>query len=96
MLLQIFAHIADAEPIDLQLGLDMLEIMKDVIRVVPSRKCLDFLLSACAKAKDLDHSLFIWKEYEAAGYPYNTMNYLKYLTLVLVYNALNFGIIGQT
>ncbi|XP_065862261.1 pentatricopeptide repeat-containing protein At4g04790, mitochondrial-like isoform X2 [Euphorbia lathyris] len=74
---EIFAHIADSDPTDLEIGLDLLQVMKDDLCVTPSRKSLDFLLSACAKTKDLDCSLFIWKEYEAAGYPYNAMNYLK-------------------
>ncbi|WCJ37205.1 Pentatricopeptide repeat (PPR) superfamily protein [Euphorbia peplus] len=74
---EIFAHIADAEPIDLETGLGLLQVMKDDLCVTPSRKSLDFLLSACAKAKDLDCSLLIWKEYVAAGYPYNALNYLK-------------------
>ncbi|EEF39536.1 pentatricopeptide repeat-containing protein At4g04790, mitochondrial isoform X2 [Ricinus communis] len=74
---EVFSLIAEMEPTDLLIGLDLLQVIKDELCVCPSRKSLDFLLSACAKAKDLTNSLFIWKEYHAAGYPYNVISYLR-------------------
>ncbi|CAL5335766.1 unnamed protein product [Camellia sinensis] len=49
---EVFSKIAEMEPADLQFGLDMLQAIKEEIDVRPSRKSLDFLLSACVSAKD--------------------------------------------
>ncbi|GLT65444.1 hypothetical protein SLA2020_378760 [Shorea laevis] len=72
-----FAIIAEEEPADVQFGVDLLQAIKSDIGISPSRKCLDFILNACVKAKDLQNSLLIWKEYEIAGLPYNIFNFLR-------------------
>ncbi|GLT51456.1 hypothetical protein SLA2020_248650 [Shorea laevis] len=72
-----FAIIAEEEPADGQFGVDLLQAIKSDIGISPSRKCLDFILNACVKAKDLQNSLLIWKEYEIAGLPYNIFNFLR-------------------
>ncbi|CAK7338355.1 unnamed protein product [Dovyalis caffra] len=66
---EVFSLVAETEPPDVQMGMYLLQAIKDELGVSPSRKCLDFLLSACVKAKDLRNSLVIWKEYQAAGLP---------------------------
>lgn len=74
---EVFSHIADMDPADLQFGMNFLEAIKKNLKLHPSRKCLDFLLSACVNAKDLCRSQLVWKEYEAAGLPYNILSYLR-------------------
>lgn len=71
--------IADREPIDLHIGLALLQAMKDELGLTPSRKSLDFLLNACVSAKDLQSSLLIWNEYQAAGLPYNVLTLLRFV-----------------
>ncbi|XVF03983.1 hypothetical protein REPUB_Repub05bG0041200 [Reevesia pubescens] len=79
---EVFSMIAEREPKDLQIGLALLQAMKEELGLTPSRKSLDFLLNACANAKDLQNSLLIWNEYQAAGFPCNV------LTLLRMYQAL--------
>ncbi|XP_021636732.2 pentatricopeptide repeat-containing protein At4g04790, mitochondrial [Hevea brasiliensis] len=74
---EVFSLFAETQPMELHMGLELLQAIKDELCVCPSRKSLDFLLSACGRAKDLHNSLSIWKEYEAAGYPYNVTSYLR-------------------
>ncbi|THG07950.1 hypothetical protein TEA_003794 [Camellia sinensis var. sinensis] len=74
---EVFSKIAEMEPADLQFGLDMLQAIKEEIDVRPSRKSLDFLLSACVSAKDAASSLLIYKEYQTAGLPYNSLTFLR-------------------
>ncbi|CAL5392983.1 unnamed protein product [Camellia sinensis] len=74
---EVFSKIAEMEPADLQFGLDMLQAIKEEIDVRPSRKSLDFLLSACASAKDAASSLLVYKEYQTAGLPYNSLTFLR-------------------
>ncbi|KAL8160189.1 hypothetical protein V2J09_001726 [Rumex salicifolius] len=47
-----FSVIADIEPSDVQFGLDFLQAIKEDLLLEPTRRCLDFLLSACVTAKD--------------------------------------------
>lgn len=61
----------------MQFGLSLLKAVKTELGVRPSRKSLDFLLSACVNAKDTQTSFLIWKEYEKAGLPYNILSYLR-------------------
>lgn len=61
----------------MQFGLDLLEAVKEEVGVRPSRKSLDFLLSACTNAKDTKSSFLIWKEYERAGLPYNVLSFVR-------------------
>ncbi|XP_057473800.1 pentatricopeptide repeat-containing protein At4g04790, mitochondrial-like [Actinidia eriantha] len=74
---EVFCKIAETEPSDLQFGLDLLQAIKEELQVRPSRRSLDFLLSACVSAKDLNSSLLIWKEYHASGLPYNGLTFLR-------------------
>lgn len=74
---QVFCQIAEKDPINLQLGLDLLQAIKKEIGLLPSRQSLDFLLSACVKAKDLQACCLIWKEYKIAGLPYNILSYVR-------------------
>ncbi|KAL5736070.1 hypothetical protein ACOSQ2_030858 [Xanthoceras sorbifolium] len=77
-----FAQIAETEPVDVQIGLDLLQAIKDNFGLPPPRKCLDFLLSACINAKDLKNCHLIWLKYNRAGLPYDMLSYL------LMYQAL--------
>ncbi|WVZ03720.1 hypothetical protein V8G54_024526 [Vigna mungo] len=79
----VFSAIAESEATHLQFGLDLLWAIKDELGLRPSRQCLDFLLSACANAGDLNNARLIWREYEIAGFPYNVLSYLRmYQTLL--------------
>ncbi|KAK1581507.1 hypothetical protein Q3G72_006621 [Acer saccharum] len=73
---EVFAQIAETEPPDVQIGLDLLQAIKDQFGLSPPRRCLDFLLSACINAKSLKNSLLIWIAYENAGLPYDMLSYL--------------------
>ncbi|XP_004244155.1 pentatricopeptide repeat-containing protein At4g04790, mitochondrial isoform X2 [Solanum lycopersicum] len=74
---EVFYQIAEQDPINLQLGLDLLQAIKKDIGLLPSRQSLDFLLSACVNAKDLQACYLIWKEYRIAGLPYNILSYVR-------------------
>ncbi|XP_031283036.1 pentatricopeptide repeat-containing protein At4g04790, mitochondrial-like, partial [Pistacia vera] len=76
-LVEVFSLIAESEPTDLQIGLDLLRIIKNEFDLAPPRKCLDIFLSVCVNAKNLQISRSIWKEYETAGLPYNVFSYLR-------------------
>nr|AFK35368.1 unknown [Lotus japonicus] len=73
----VFSVIASSKSTHLQFGLDLLWAIKDEIGLIPSRQSLDFLLSACANAGDLNNARLIWREYEVAGFPYNVLSYLR-------------------
>lgn len=72
-----FRSIAETEPSDVKLGLDLLSFMKEELGLCPSRKCLDFLQHACVNAKDKQTALLVWQEYQFAELPYNVLNYLR-------------------
>ncbi|GAU46174.1 hypothetical protein TSUD_93610 [Trifolium subterraneum] len=72
-----YAVIAGSESPHLQFGMDLLWAIKDELGLVPSRQCLDFLLSACAQSKDLNNTRLVWREYEVCGYPYNVLSYVR-------------------
>ncbi|KAK2984793.1 hypothetical protein RJ640_004618 [Escallonia rubra] len=74
---EVFCQIAETEPSNVQIGLDLLQAIKEDFGLHPSRKTLDFLLSACVKAKDLQSAFLIWKEYQTAGLPYNVLSFLR-------------------
>ncbi|KAK4420731.1 Pentatricopeptide repeat-containing protein, mitochondrial [Sesamum alatum] len=74
---EVFCLYAEKESTDVQFGLDLLQAVKEELCVQPSRKSLDFLLSACANAKDSKASFVIWKEYETADLPYNVLSYVR-------------------
>ncbi|PNY06985.1 PPR containing plant-like protein [Trifolium pratense] len=72
-----YSVVAGSESTHLQFGMDLLWAIKDELGLVPSRQCLDFLLSACAQSKDLNNTRLVWREYEVCGYPYNVLSYLR-------------------
>ncbi|XP_021758797.1 pentatricopeptide repeat-containing protein At4g21880, mitochondrial-like [Chenopodium quinoa] len=74
---EVFSQIADMESPNLKIGLGLLKAIKEDLKLRPSRKCLDFLLSACVKGKDLLKAHLVWKEYEITGLPYNILSYLR-------------------
>ncbi|KAK8312989.1 hypothetical protein V6Z12_D01G078900 [Gossypium hirsutum] len=74
---EVFSVIAERQPNDLQIGLALLQAMKDELGLTPSRKSLDFLLASCVSAKDLQSSLLIWREYQAAGLRCNILTFLR-------------------
>ncbi|KAJ0239383.1 Double-stranded RNA-binding domain [Hirschfeldia incana] len=74
---KVFNSIAETEPSDVKLGVDLLSFMQEELRLCPSRKGLDFLLHACVNAKDKQTALVVWKEYQFAELPYNVLNYLR-------------------
>ncbi|XP_051135646.1 pentatricopeptide repeat-containing protein At4g21880, mitochondrial-like isoform X2 [Andrographis paniculata] len=73
---EVFCLYAEKEARNMQFGLNLLQAIKEEFGVSPSRKSLDFLLSACVNAKDSDAAFMIWKEYKIAGLPYNVLSYL--------------------
>ncbi|KAL2943866.1 hypothetical protein RDABS01_032213 [Bienertia sinuspersici] len=74
---EVFSNIADMENPNLQIGIGLLQAIKEDLKLHPSRKCLDFLLSACVKGNDLQKAQLVWKEYEIASLPYNILSYLR-------------------
>ncbi|XP_077219866.1 pentatricopeptide repeat-containing protein At4g04790, mitochondrial-like [Tasmannia lanceolata] len=74
---QIFCQIWEIEPTDLEIGLDLLQAVKEEVGLCPSRTSLDFLLSACVGAKDPDSARLIWDEYPKAGLPFNILTSLR-------------------
>ncbi|MBA0606612.1 hypothetical protein Godav_019054 [Gossypium davidsonii] len=74
---EVFSVIAERQPNDLQIGLALLQAMKDELGLTPSRKSLDFLLASCVNANDLQSSLLIWREYQAAGLRCNILTFLR-------------------
>ncbi|KAI3466212.1 hypothetical protein Pfo_022875 [Paulownia fortunei] len=74
---EVFCLFAENEPTDMQFGLNLLQAIKEELGVCPSRKSLDFLLSACVNSKDSKTSFVIWKEYETAGLPYNVLSFVR-------------------
>uniref|UniRef100_A0A0A9CL56 Pentacotripeptide-repeat region of PRORP domain-containing protein n=1 Tax=Arundo donax TaxID=35708 RepID=A0A0A9CL56_ARUDO len=73
---QVFDQIWEMEPTNLDLGMELLHAVKELGLNV-SRTSLDFLLSACVKAKDSQRAQQIWAEYESAGLPHNVLTYLR-------------------
>ncbi|GJM90129.1 hypothetical protein PR202_ga06379 [Eleusine coracana subsp. coracana] len=73
---KVFGQIWDVEPTKLDLGMKLLHAIKDLGLNI-SRTSLDFLLSACVKAKDSQQAQKIWTEYESAGLPHNVLTSLR-------------------
>lgn len=74
---QVFCLFVEHEPTDMHFGLNLLQSIKEELGIRPSRKSLDFLLSACVITKDSKSSILIWKEYEKAGLPYNVLSFVR-------------------
>lgn len=73
---QVFGQMWDMEPVNLDIGMELLHAVKELGLNV-SRISLDFLLSACVKAKDSQRAQQIWTEYESAGLPHNVLTSLR-------------------
>lgn len=73
---QVFCQIWEMEPVNLDLGMELLRAVKELGLNV-SRTSLDFLLSTCVKAKDSEHAQQIWTEYESSGLPHNVLTSLR-------------------
>ncbi|XP_062218123.1 pentatricopeptide repeat-containing protein At4g04790, mitochondrial-like isoform X2 [Phragmites australis] len=73
---QVFGQIWDMEATNLDLGMELLHAVKELGLNV-SRTSLDFLLSACVKAKDSQRAQQIWTEYESAGLRHNVLTFLR-------------------
>ncbi|CAH9107923.1 unnamed protein product [Cuscuta epithymum] len=80
---EIFFLLAEKQPTDLEFGWNMLQAVKNELGVLPSRKGLDFLLSACLSSNGSPICFKIWEEYPKAGLPYNTLNYLRMYQVLL-------------
>ncbi|KAI3983157.1 hypothetical protein MKX01_030879 [Papaver californicum] len=81
---QAFAYLSEAEPTAVEVGLDFLRAIKEDVDLHPSRTSLDFLLSACASAKDAKRAWLIWEEYQKAGLLYNVLSYLRMYQVLLI------------
>ncbi|KAG9454204.1 hypothetical protein H6P81_007108 [Aristolochia fimbriata] len=79
----IYAEILETEPVDLDIALNLLQIMKGELKLQPSRTSLDFLLSACVCKKDSHRAWQVWGEYEKAGLPMNILTYLRMYQVML-------------
>ncbi|KAJ4876421.1 Pentatricopeptide repeat-containing protein [Raphanus sativus] len=80
---EVFWAIAETEPTEMKLGMDLLRYMKEELEFAPSRKCLDFLLHACVNAKDMESGLLVWKEYQSAALPCNVLSFLRMYQVLL-------------
>ncbi|PIN19274.1 hypothetical protein CDL12_08048 [Handroanthus impetiginosus] len=74
---EVFCLFAEKESTDMKFGLDLLQAIKEELGLRPSRKSLDFLLTACVTAQDSKACFAIWKEYETAGLPYNVLSFVR-------------------
>ncbi|XP_010538848.1 PREDICTED: pentatricopeptide repeat-containing protein At4g21880, mitochondrial isoform X2 [Tarenaya hassleriana] len=74
---EVFCSIAEMEYSDVNLGIALIKYMREELGLSPTRRCLDFLLSACVNAKDKESALLVWKEYQREGLPYNVLTYLR-------------------
>ncbi|CAN6972352.1 unnamed protein product [Brassica rapa subsp. trilocularis] len=88
---EVFWAIAETEPTDVKLGMDLLRYIKEELGFVPSRKSLDFLLHACVNAKDMKNGLLVWKEYQSAALPCNVLSFLRQASLFLCSLVMVYG-----
>jgi hypothetical protein len=77
------------EPVNLDVGMKLLHAVKELGLNV-SRTSLDFLLSACVKAKDSPRAQQIWTEYESSGLLHNVLTSLRLVSFTWVRNKLRF------
>jgi hypothetical protein len=75
----------------LQFGLDLLDLIKKEVGRVPSQ-CLNYLLSACAKSRDLNKANLVWKEYALAGYYYDEDCYRRWASNLYIIFSLSHNI----
>ncbi|XP_039038321.1 pentatricopeptide repeat-containing protein At4g04790, mitochondrial-like [Hibiscus syriacus] len=74
---EIFCVITEKQPNDLRFALALFQAIKDEFGLNSSRKSLDFLLTSCVNAKDLQNSLLIWSEYQVASLRFNVLTFLR-------------------
>ncbi|KAF0925028.1 hypothetical protein E2562_015336 [Oryza meyeriana var. granulata] len=80
---QVFCQIWDMDPVNLDIGMEILHAVKE-LRLNVSRTSLDFLLSACVKAKDSNRAQLIWTEYKSAGFPHSVLTSLRMYQALLL------------
>ncbi|KAL4201457.1 hypothetical protein AMTRI_Chr02g216180 [Amborella trichopoda] len=80
---QAFGQICDGDPADVEIGLELLQAMKENLNLCPSRTSLDFLLSACVHVKNPHYAQLVWDEYRKAGLPYNVLTSLRMFQVFL-------------
>ncbi|KAI9112040.1 hypothetical protein K1719_016936 [Acacia pycnantha] len=74
---EVFSTIASSEEsTHLKFGLDLYWLIRKVLGIVPSRQCLDFLLIACANAKDLRTFVKFGKN-TTCWIPFNVLSYVR-------------------
>ncbi|VFQ78765.1 unnamed protein product [Cuscuta campestris] len=88
---EVFYRFVEKEPRTLDFGWNMLQAIKKDFGLFPSRKCLDFLLCACISARDVASCSKIWREYQEAGIPYNSLSYLRLYQAVLALGLQDFA-----
>ncbi|VFR01889.1 unnamed protein product [Cuscuta campestris] len=88
---EVFYRFVEKEPRTLDFGWNMLQAIKKDFGLCPSRKCLDFLLCACISARDVASCSKIWREYQEAGIPYNSLSYLRLYQTVLALGLQDFA-----
>jgi len=76
----------------LQFGLDLLDLIKKEVGLVPLRQCLHFLLSLCAKSRDLNKANLVWKEYALNGHPYGYDCYRRWASNLHIIFSLSHNI----
>lgn len=74
---QAFSQLWEAEVPNLKSGLLLLKAVKENLHLHVSRTSLDFLLSACVKARDSQSARFIWAEYNINNLPFNALTFLR-------------------
>jgi hypothetical protein len=62
----------------LQFGLDLLDLIKKELGLVPSQTCLDVLLRLCALSGDLNNAKLVWREFAFAKCLYTSFSYLRW------------------
>lgn len=67
----------------LQFGLDLLDLIKKELGLVPSQTCLDVLLKLCALSEDLNNANLVWREFASAKCLYTTFSYLSMYKVLL-------------
>jgi len=76
----------------LQFGLDLLDLIKKELGLVPSKMCLDVLLHLCAESRDLNNANFVWREYVSAKLSYGSLSYLRWASNLCTIFSLSYSI----
>lgn len=67
----------------LRFGLDLLDLIKKELDLVPSKMCLDILLSLSAISRDLNNANLVWREYVFAKHHYDEFSYMSMYQVLL-------------